>query len=57
MWGRVEVDTGFWWRNLRERNHLEYLGINGNIILKLIFKNGAWTEFIWLQTGTGGVRL
>jgi len=34
----LEGDTGFWWRNLRERDHLEYLGINGNIILKLIFK-------------------
>jgi len=32
------VDTGFWWRNLRERDHLEYQGINGNIIIELIFK-------------------
>jgi len=25
--GRVEVFTGFWWGNLRERNHLEDAGL------------------------------
>jgi len=32
MWyvrGRVEVNTGVWWGNLRERNHLEDLGVDG----------------------------
>jgi hypothetical protein len=32
------VHTGFWWRNLRERNHLENFGVDGTIILKCIFK-------------------
>jgi hypothetical protein len=31
--GRGEVHTGFEWGNLRERDHLEDLGIDG-IILK-----------------------
>jgi len=35
-----EVRTGLWWRGLRERDHLEDLGVDGRIILKLIFKNG-----------------
>jgi len=26
-----------WWRDLRERNHLEDLGINEKVILKFIF--------------------
>ena len=32
------MHTGFWWGNLRERNHLEELGVDGWIILKWIFK-------------------
>jgi hypothetical protein len=34
MYGeRGEVHTGFWWGNLRERNHLEDPGVDGRIIL------------------------
>jgi hypothetical protein len=32
VWERVEVNTGFWWGNLRERNHLEDLGLAGDDI-------------------------
>jgi len=35
---REEVRTRFWWGNLRERDHLEGLGLDGRIILKCIFK-------------------
>jgi hypothetical protein len=27
--GRGEVHTGFWWENLKERDHLEDLGMMG----------------------------
>jgi hypothetical protein len=30
--GRGEVYRGFWWRNLRERDHLEELGVDRRII-------------------------
>ena len=33
-----EVHTGFWWGDLRERDNLEALGIDGRVILKLLFK-------------------
>jgi len=30
------LHTGFWWRNLRERYHLEDPGLDGKIILRWI---------------------
>jgi hypothetical protein len=35
---RGEVYTGFWWRNLMERSHLEDLGVDRRIILRWIFR-------------------
>ena len=49
--------TGFWWGNLRERDHLEKPDVDGRIILKWIFRKwnaGAWTGLIWLGTGADG---
>jgi len=58
--GTANVRTGFWWRDIMEREHLEDLGIIGKIILKLIFKKldgEAWTSLLWLRIGAGGLRL
>jgi hypothetical protein len=33
-----EVGIGFWWGNLRERDHWGDPGVGGRIILKLIFR-------------------
>ena len=30
--------TGFWWPNLKERDHLEDQGVDGRIILTRIFR-------------------
>jgi hypothetical protein len=39
--GREEAHIGFWRENLMEKDHLEYLGIDGRIILKFIL--GRWS--------------
>jgi len=36
--GRVEVYTGFWWGNLRERDHLEDPGIQESVMLRWAFR-------------------
>jgi len=33
-----EVHTGFWWGNLREREHLDVAGVGGKIKLRWIFR-------------------
>jgi hypothetical protein len=30
--------TGFWWRNLSQRDHLKDLGVDGRVALKYIIK-------------------
>jgi hypothetical protein len=35
---RGETLTGFWWGNLRERDHWGDPGVNGMIILRWIFR-------------------
>jgi hypothetical protein len=42
VWGRGEVYTGFWWGTLRERDNLEYPGIDGRIILRIFRKWDVW---------------
>ena len=34
----TDVHKGFWWGDLRERDHLEDIGIDGRMILKCTFK-------------------
>jgi len=36
---RTGERRGFWLGNLRERDHLEYTGLDGRVILRWIFRN------------------
>jgi hypothetical protein len=38
VWGRVEMHTELWWGNMRERDYVKDLGIDGRVLLKWIFK-------------------
>jgi len=52
IWGKGEAYSGFWWSNLRERDHLGNPGIDGRIILRWIFRNGIWGYGL-VQAGLG----
>jgi hypothetical protein len=45
-----------WWENLKEREHLDDLGVDGRILKCISEKQDgkAWTGLIWLRTGTSG---
>jgi hypothetical protein len=45
VWGKGEVYTGFWWANMRERDHSENPGVDGKIILRWIFRK--WGVVLW----------
>ena len=44
-YGKRDVYTGFWWGNLRERDHLENPGVGGRIILRWNFRK--WDVREW----------
>jgi hypothetical protein len=39
VWEKGEAHTGFWWGNLKERDHVEDMGLEWKIIFKWIFQN------------------
>jgi len=48
---------GFWWGNLKERDHLGDTSVDVRILLRRIFRKwdvGAWTGWSWFRIGTGG---
>ena len=55
-----EGHTGFWWVNLKERDHFEDPGVDEGIILRCISRKwdvGVWTGSSWLRRGKGGGQL
>jgi hypothetical protein len=54
---RGEAYKGFWWGNLKERDHLEDPSVDRRITLRWIYRKWdvrAWTGSISLRIGTGG---
>ena len=48
-WGRGEACTGFWWGNLRERDHLGEPGADGKITLRWIFRKWDVGCMDWIE--------
>jgi hypothetical protein len=43
------VCTGFWWGNLRERDHWGDPGVGGRIILRWIFRKWDVRDMEWIE--------
>jgi hypothetical protein len=48
--GIREMGIRYWWGNLKERDHLEYLGVSGKVIL-----NFGWRRLDLSGSGWGEV--
>jgi hypothetical protein len=46
--GIGEIKRDFWWRNLRKRDHLKDINVDGTITLRCIFKHDV-------RVGTGSI--
>ena len=55
IWGTGEMHIGFWWGDLRERDHMEDLGLDGRIILKWVLKE--WDGLDRSGSGLGQVHV
>jgi hypothetical protein len=40
---------GYWWKNLKETDHFDGLGIDGRIILKMNHKERGWERLDWIN--------
>ena len=53
--GRGEVHIGFWWGNLRERDHLEDLGVDAIVILTMSLQKVGW-GMDWIDMAQNRIR-
>ena len=49
LWGKGEACTGFWWGNVRERDHWGDPGADGRIILRWIFRKWDVGGMDWIE--------
>jgi hypothetical protein len=51
--GEQRYNTGYWWQNLGERDHLEGLHVDRRIILRWIFEKWNWRVLVWIYLAQG----
>ena len=49
MWGKGEAYTGFWWGNVRERNHFQDPGIDGRDNVKMDLQEVGYGGVDWIE--------
>jgi hypothetical protein len=47
VWQRGEVHTGFWWRDMKEGDNLEDLGIRWEHNIKIDLQEWGWGGTDW----------
>ena len=47
--GRREINTGFWWGNLKVGGRMEDLEVNWRINIKMDFKEIGWESLDWID--------
>jgi hypothetical protein len=47
--GKGEAYTGFWWGNVRVRDHLGETGVDGRIILRWIIRKWNVGSMDWIE--------
>jgi hypothetical protein len=47
-WAKGKMRTGFWWGNLKVRHSVEFLKVDGRVILKWILKETEWEVVVGL---------
>jgi hypothetical protein len=44
VWKTIEAHTGLWWGDLRERDNLKHLGIDGKDNIKIDLQEVGWID-------------
>ena len=46
VWERGEMHRGFWWGDLRERDHLQNLGVDERMMLSSVLEFIGWGRVV-----------
>ena len=49
VWGKGDVNTGFWLEDVTRRYNLEDLGVDDTIILKMDLHEVGWRGMDWID--------